>query len=73
MMDDDDDDECGAVDGMRGSGKRNTRKIPAPVQICPPQLKHDPARARTRATAVENQRLAALLRHGQNSPEFKKY
>jgi hypothetical protein len=32
-----DDDVCGAVGGMRiGRGKRNTRKKPAPVPLCPP-------------------------------------
>jgi hypothetical protein len=42
MIDDDDDDECGAVRGMRiGRGNRSTRKKPAPVPLCPPQIPHD--------------------------------
>jgi hypothetical protein len=37
-----DDDECGAVGGMRiGRGNRSTRKKPAPVSLCPPQIPHD--------------------------------
>jgi hypothetical protein len=38
----DDDDDCGAVGGMRiGRGNRCTRRIPAPVPVCPPQIPHD--------------------------------
>jgi hypothetical protein len=38
----DDDDECGAVGGMRiGRGNRSTRRKPAPVPLCPPQIPHD--------------------------------
>jgi hypothetical protein len=34
-------DECGAVGGMRiGRGNRSTRKKPAPVPLCPPQITH---------------------------------
>jgi hypothetical protein len=34
-----DDDECGAVGGMRiGSGNRSTRRKPDPVPLCPPYL-----------------------------------
>jgi hypothetical protein len=37
-----DDDECGAVGGMRiGMGNRSTRKKFAPVPFCPPQIPHD--------------------------------
>jgi hypothetical protein len=37
-----DDDECGAVGGMRiGMEKRNTRRKPAPMHLCPPQTPHD--------------------------------
>jgi hypothetical protein len=37
-----DDDECGAVGGMRiGRGNRSTRRKPAPVPLCPPQIPHD--------------------------------
>jgi hypothetical protein len=36
------DDECGAFGGMRiGRGNRSTRKKPAPVPLCPPQIPHD--------------------------------
>jgi hypothetical protein len=35
------DDECGAVSGMRiGRGSRSTRRKPAPVLLCPPQIPH---------------------------------
>jgi hypothetical protein len=58
--DDDDDDDCGAVDGMRiGRENRSTRRQPAPVPLCPPQIPHDLTQARTRATAVGSQRLTA--------------
>jgi hypothetical protein len=37
-----DDDECGAVGGMRlGRRNRSTRRKPAPVPHCPPQIPHD--------------------------------
>jgi hypothetical protein len=37
-----DDDECGAVGGKRlGRGNRSTRRKPAPVPLCPPQIPHD--------------------------------
>jgi hypothetical protein len=49
----DDDDECGAIGGMRiGRGNRNTRRKPAPVQLCPPQIPLNQTRDRTRAAAV---------------------
>jgi hypothetical protein len=39
---DDDDDECGAVGGMRiGRGNHSTRRKPAPVPLCPPQIPRD--------------------------------
>jgi hypothetical protein len=38
----DDGDECGAVGGMRiGRGNESTRRKPAPVPLCPPQIPHD--------------------------------
>jgi hypothetical protein len=44
-----DDDECGAVGGMRiGKGNRSTRRKLAPVPFCPPQIPHDLCFARTR-------------------------
>jgi hypothetical protein len=48
-----DDDDCGAIGGMRiGRGNRSTRRKPAPVLLCPPQIPYDLTRARTRAAAV---------------------
>jgi hypothetical protein len=55
-----DDGECGAVGGMRlGRGNRSTRRKPAPVPLCPLQIRHDLTWARIRAAAVGNQLLAA--------------
>jgi hypothetical protein len=52
---DDDDDECGAVGGMRiGKGNRNTRRIFTSVPFCPPHIPHDPSWDRT---AVGSRRL----------------
>jgi hypothetical protein len=57
----DDDDECGAVGGMRISrGNRSTRRKSAPVPLCPPRIPYDLTRARTRAAAVGSRRLTAL-------------
>jgi hypothetical protein len=37
-----DDDECGGVGGMRiYRGNRSTRRKPAPLPFCPPQIPHD--------------------------------
>jgi hypothetical protein len=56
----DDDDDYGAVGGMRnGRGNRNTRRKPAPVPLCPPQIPHDLTWDRTRAAAAGSQRLTA--------------
>jgi hypothetical protein len=56
----DDDEECGAFDGMRiGRGNRSTRRKPAPVPLCPSQIPHDLTWARTRASAVGSRRLTA--------------
>jgi hypothetical protein len=53
------DDDYGAVGGMRiGRGNRSTRRKPAPVPHCPPQI-HDLTWDRTRAAAVGSQRLTA--------------
>jgi hypothetical protein len=58
--DDDDDDECGAVGGVRiGRGNQSTRRKPAPVPLCPPQIPNDLTLARTRAAAVGSRRLTA--------------
>jgi hypothetical protein len=49
----DDDDECGAVCGMRiGRRNRSTRRKPSPVQLCRPQIPHNLIWARTGAAAV---------------------
>jgi hypothetical protein len=51
-----DDDDCVALNGMRiGRGNRSTRRKPAPVPLCPPQIPHD----LNRAAAVGSQRLTA--------------
>jgi hypothetical protein len=45
--------ECGVVGGIRiVRGNRSSRRKPAPVLLCPPQISHDLNRARTRAAAV---------------------
>jgi hypothetical protein len=50
-----DDDECGAVGGMRiGRGNRSTRRKPVPAPLCSPQIPHDLTRARTRAALVKS-------------------
>jgi hypothetical protein len=48
----------GEIGGMIGRRNRSTRRKPAPVPLCPPQTTHA-ARTRTRAAAVESQRLTA--------------
>jgi hypothetical protein len=54
------DDDYGAVGGMRiGRGNRSTRRKPAPVPLCPPQIPHDLTWDRTRTAAVGSQRLTA--------------
>jgi hypothetical protein len=55
-----DDDECGAVGGMRiGKGNRSTCRKPAPVPLCPPQIVLDLTKDRTPAAAVGIRRLTA--------------
>jgi hypothetical protein len=51
------DDECKVVNGIMGRGNHSTRRKPAPVPICPPQIPHDLNRARTPAAAVGSRRL----------------
>jgi hypothetical protein len=52
------DDEYGAVGGMRiGRGNRSTRRKPALMPLCPPQIPHDLNWARSRAAAVGSRRL----------------
>jgi hypothetical protein len=48
-----DDDEFGAVGGMRiGRGIRRTQRNPARVPLCPSQISYDQTRVRKRAAAV---------------------
>jgi hypothetical protein len=55
-----DDDEYGAVGGMRiGRGNRSTRRKPAPAPLRPPQIQHDLTWARTLAAAAGSRRLTA--------------
>jgi hypothetical protein len=55
-----DEDDCGAIGGMKvGKGNRSTRRKPGPAPLCPPQVPHDQTRGRTRAAAVGSQRLTA--------------
>jgi hypothetical protein len=55
-----DDGDCGAIAGMKiGRGNWSTRRKPASVPLCPPQILHDLTWARTRAAAVGSQRLTA--------------
>lgn len=50
-------DEYGAYGGMRiGRGTR-TRRKPAPMQLCPPQIPHELIWGWTRAAAVGNRRI----------------
>jgi hypothetical protein len=55
-----DEGDCGEISGMKiGRGNRSTRRKPAPVSLCPPQIPHDQTRARTWVAAVGSQRLTA--------------
>jgi hypothetical protein len=55
-----DEDDCGAIGGMKiGRENRSTRRKPAPTPLCPPQIPRDQTRDRTRAAAVGSQRLTA--------------
>jgi hypothetical protein len=57
-----DDDECGAIGWMRtGRGRRSTRRRPAPVPLCLPQIPHDMTRALTRAAEVGSWWLTAWV------------
>jgi hypothetical protein len=52
------DDECWVAGGVRiDRGNRSTRRKPAPVPLCPPQIPHDLTLART--AAVGSRRLTA--------------
>jgi hypothetical protein len=51
-------EEHGAFGGMRmGRGNRSTRRRPAPVPLCSPQMPHDLTWDRIRAAAVGSRRL----------------
>jgi hypothetical protein len=55
-----DDDDCGAIGGMKiDRGNRSTRRKSAPAPLCPPQIPHVLTRARSRAAAVGSRRLPA--------------
>jgi hypothetical protein len=55
-----DDGDFGAVGGKKISrGNRSTRRKPAPVPLCPPQISHDQTRARAWAAVMGSQRLTA--------------
>jgi hypothetical protein len=55
-----DDYEGKAVGVMIGRGNRSTRRKPASLPLCPPQIPYDPTWARTRAVTVRTQRLTGL-------------
>jgi hypothetical protein len=60
IVPDPDDDDCGAICGMQISkGHRSTRRKPALVPLCPPQIPHGVSRAGPRAAAVGSRRLTA--------------
>jgi hypothetical protein len=54
-----DDDDYGALGEMIVRGNWSTRRKPAPVPLCPPQIPHDLTWHRTRAAALGCQRLTA--------------
>jgi hypothetical protein len=57
-----DEGDCGAIGGMKiGSGNRSTRRKPSLAPLCPPQIPHDHARARTRAAAVGSRMVSSYL------------
>jgi hypothetical protein len=54
-----DDDDCGAVGGTVGRGSGSTKRKPAPVPLCPPQIIYELTGARTRASALGSRTLTA--------------
>jgi hypothetical protein len=55
-----DDDGCGSISGRQiGRGNRSTRRKPAPVPLCAPQILHVLTWARTWTAAVVSRRLTA--------------
>jgi hypothetical protein len=64
------DDDCGADGEMRiDRGNRRTRRKPALVPLCLPQISHDLTRSRTRASVVRRRRLTAWTM-ARPFPEF---
>jgi hypothetical protein len=60
-----DDDECGAVGGMRiGRGNWSTQRKPAPVPLCTPQITHGLTRVRTLAAVMGNRQITAWAWRG---------
>jgi hypothetical protein len=49
--------EDGEFGGMNGRGNRSTRRTPASVPLCPPQIPHDLTWARSGTVAVGSRRL----------------
>jgi hypothetical protein len=60
------DDECGAVGGVLGKGSRSTRRKPAPMPLCQPQILHDITRARTRVAADHSVTITFIEQNTQN-------
>jgi hypothetical protein len=55
-----DDDVCGAIGGMKiGRGKLSTRRKPALMPLCPPEIPHELNRARTWTAAVGSRGITA--------------
>jgi hypothetical protein len=48
-----------SMEWMIGKGKRSSRRKPAPILLCPPQIPYDFSEAWTRAVAVGSQLLTA--------------
>jgi hypothetical protein len=54
------DGDCGEIDGIKiGGENRSTRRKPAPMPLCRPQIQHDLTWDRTRAAAVGSRPLIA--------------
>jgi hypothetical protein len=67
-------EECGAVGGMRiGRGSRSSRRIPAPVPLCPPQIPRDLNWDRTRGGNPATNRLSygTAVRAGDKNRELQ--
>jgi hypothetical protein len=65
------DDDCGANGGMRiGRGNQSTRKKPAPVPVCQPQIPYYLIWDRTRSAAVGSRRATVWAMHGLAEPKL---